>query len=102
MIQALQKQSPDSMLRVTNVKHDGGRGCHGMLVFTAADFRFECPGEARESFRIARSEVGKLHKNGVQVWKPGKGRKLGRRYHFSMVGRSNDLVEGAFAEWMKL
>ena len=101
MIQGLRKQSSASMVRVLNVKHEGGCS-HGTLVFELDDFRFECVGSARETFRIARSEVGKVHKNGVQVWKSGRAGKLGRRYHFSMVGRSKDLVEGAFAEWMRL
>ena len=101
MIQGLGKQSPESMVRVLKVKHDGGCS-HGTLVFALDEFRFECERDARESFRIARSEVGKLHRNGVQVWKSGKRGRLGRRYHFSMVGRRRDLVEGAFGEWMGL
>ena len=90
------------MVRVTNVTHDGGRACKGTLVFTLEDFRFECPGDDRETFRIGRSEVGQVHKNGVQVWRSGKGKKLGRRFHFSMVGRGKDLVRDVFEEWMRL
>lgn len=99
MIQSLATQ-PNAIVRVVNVKHDGGDGCHGTLVFTLEDFRFECG--TGETLRITRSDVGQVHKNGVQVLKSGKGRKLGRKYHFSMAGRGRDLVEYAFAEWMKL
>lgn len=102
MIQALANQQPGSAVRVTNVKHDGGGRCHGTLVFTLNDFRFECPDNGRETFRIGRGEVGQVHKNGVQVWRSDKGKKLGRRYHFSMVGRGKDLVRDAFEEWMRL
>lgn len=101
MIRALGGQ-PGAVVRVSKVKHEGGRGCEGTLVFTLNEIRFDCPDDARESFRIGRGEVGQVHKNGVQLWKPGRGKKLGRRYHFSMTGRSKDLVEGAFAEWMNL
>lgn len=101
MIRSLATQ-PSTVVRVVNVKHDGGAGCHGTLVFTLDDFRFECAGDSRETFRIGRTEVGQVHKNGVQVWKSGRAKKLGRRYHFSMVGRSKDLVQDVFEEWMTL
>jgi hypothetical protein len=90
--------APNGEIRIPGARHQVlGRDCHGELVFTDVDFRFECLGD---SFTIQRTNVAKVDKNGVKLLThiPNNDRI---KFHFAVTGMRPDEVHDLFSKWFE-